>query len=373
LGSEGASQGMQQRNVSKAQHILGFAQSLRGGGVERALLRLADGWHRAGRKVTLVIGSIGGPLARELPAGVQILELGSADYGTLMRALPGIVRETDPDVLFCPGNHYTSAAGYARLRLGDACPPIVGKVSNALVRPDFGAISAWGYRRWLSVHRWFLDQVVAMTPATAVEAMHEMGLEGDRISVIPNPPALPIPGAAPMPVPAGRFVLGVGRLEPQKRWERLIAAMPRLADPSVSLTILGEGSLRGELEAQVAALGLRHRVFLPGHAGDPLPLVKAAAVLALTSDFEGVPGVLREALALGTPVVATDSSVSVREIVHSPELGSVVARGDADALVAALDRWLAPGVVRPQPSRVDGDPVNDYLTLFDRVLAQRAA
>src|ERR1044072_5593297 len=123
---------MPHRNVSKAKHILGFAQSLKGGGVERALLRLAGAWQRAGRKVTLVIGSTGGPLAHESPKGVRRVELGSADYGTLVRALPEIVRETHPDVLFCPGNHYTSAAGYARLRLGDLCPPIVGQVSKTL-------------------------------------------------------------------------------------------------------------------------------------------------------------------------------------------------------------------------------------------------
>jgi glycosyltransferase involved in cell wall biosynthesis len=182
---------------------------------------------------------------------------------------------------------------------------------------------------------------------------------------------MPIPGAVAMPVPAGRYVLGVGRLEPQKRWERLIAALPRLADARVRLTILGEGGLRGALEAQIAALGLQDRVFLPGHAADPLPLVQAAAVLALTSDFEGVPGVLREALALGTPVVATDSSVSVREIVHSPALGTVVARDDAEGLAAALNQWLAPGAVRPEPAAQEGDSVAAYLALFDRVVAER--
>jgi glycosyltransferase involved in cell wall biosynthesis len=362
---------MPKRNVPNAKHILGFAQSLRGGGVERALLRLAGGWQRAGRKVTLVVGSTAGPLGSEIPSGVDIIELGSTDYGVLRKALPRIVREVRPDLIFCAGNHYTGVAGYAWLVLGHDCPPIVGKVSNSLKRPDHGGLTAWGYRRWLRVHPWFLDHVVAMTPATAAEAMREMGLGADRVSVIANPPALPIPGAAVTPLPKGRFVLGVGRLEPQKRWERLIAAMPRLADQGVSLTILGEGSLRGEMEAQIAALGLQARVSLPGHAADPLPLVQAATVLALTSDFEGVPGVLREALALGTPVVATESSVSVREIVHSSALGTVVARADADGLVAALDRWLAPGAVRPAPAAHEGDPVAEYLALFDRVVAER--
>jgi glycosyltransferase involved in cell wall biosynthesis len=362
---------MPQRNVPNAKHILAFAQSLRGGGVERALLRLAGGWQHAGRRVTLVLGSTEGPLAAEIPSDVEVIDLGLADDRALLRALPGIIRKLRPDLLFCPGNRYTAVAGYVWLALGHDCPPIVGKVSNALVRADHGAIARWGHRRWLRMQPRFLDHVVAMTPATAAEAMREMAVRDDRVSVIPNPPAMPIPGAATMPVPAGRFVLGLGRLEPQKRWERLIAAMPRLADPAVTLTILGEGGLRASLEAQIAALGLQDRIFLPGHAADPLPLVEAAAVLALTSDFEGVPGVLREALALGTPVVATDSSVSVREIVHSPAVGSVVDREDADGLVAALDHWLGPEAVRPEPALHEGDPVADYLALFDRVVAQR--
>lgn len=362
---------MPQLNVPNAKHILGFAQSLRGGGVERAMLRLAGGWQQAGRQVTLVIGSTAGPLGDEIPAGVEVIDLGVADDRALLRALPGIVGKRRPDLLFCPGNRYSGIAAFVWLALGHDCPPIVGKVSNSLVRPDHNAIIRWGYQRWVRMHPWFLDHVVAMTPATATETMREMGLDATRVSVIANPPAVAIPGAAPMPVPAGRYVLGVGRLEPQKRWERLIAAMPRLADTAVTLTILGEGSLRGVLEAQIAALGLQDRVFLPGHAADPLPLVQAAAVLALTSDFEGVPGVLREALAMGTPVVATNSSVSVAEIVHSPALGNVIARDDAEGLVAALNRWLAPGAVRPAPVALQGDPVADYLALFDRVIAER--
>ena len=112
---------------------------------------------------------------------------------------------------------------------------------------------------------------------------------------------------------------------------------------------------------------------MPGHAADPLPVVEAAAVLALTSDFEGVPGVIREALALGTPVVSTESSVAVRELIAGPGQGDVVARDDQPALVAALNRWLAPDAVRPAPMGHSGDSVADYLALFDRLAAQRAA
>jgi glycosyltransferase involved in cell wall biosynthesis len=354
-----------------ASHILSFAQTLKGGGVERALLRMADGWARAGRRVTLVIGDTGGALAHELPAGVTVHELGSTAYRTLF-GLPGIVRELTPDIVFCPGNHYTSAAFWLRTRLGAACPPIAGKVSNALVRPDLPRGAGAGYRAWLRLHPRFLDAVVAMTPAMAGEAVGAMGLAPSHVHVIPNPPAQPIPGAPSPPLPEGRFLLGVGRLAPQKKWERLIAAMPRLHDPEVRLVILGEGDERDSLERLIARLGLDERVSLPGHAPDPLPAIARAAAVVLTSEFEGVPGVLREAIAAGTPVVATDSSVAIHELIDSSMRGTIVPPGDRARLVGALNHWLMPGRQRPEPRPETGpDPVQAYLDLFDMLVARR--
>lgn len=350
-----------------ARHILTYAQKLQGGGVERAMLRMAAGWLGQGRKVTLVLGSREGPLAAEIPAGIDLIELGDPGHRALLE-LARHVRATSPDLIFCPGNHYSGVAALTRLRLGRASPPIVAKVSNALVRPELSAGAAWRYRRWLRLHPLFLDAVVAMTQASAAEAVREMGMPRERVSVIANPPALPRPGVAPVALPAGRYIIGVGRLEPQKRWERLIAALPKLADREVKLVILGEGGQRAALEAQVAALGLAERVSMPGHAGDPLPALRGAAVAVLTSDYEGVPGVLREALSVGTPVVSTESSVAVREIVSAPELGTVIAREDGAGLVAALDYWLAPGRERPAPVTATGDPIAEYLALFDSLV-----
>lgn len=352
-------------------HILTVAQRLQGGGVERAMLRMADGWLRAGHRVTLVLGSREGPLVAEIPDGLEVRELGDGTYKALF-SLADHVRDVRPDVIFCPGNHYSGIAAITRWKLGSDAPPIVAKVSNALVRPEQGAIVAWAYRRWLRLHPRFIDALVAMTPAMAVEAQAAMAMPADRIHVIANPPALPRVGVAPVALPDGRFVIGVGRLEPQKRWDRLFAALPRLEERQIKLLILGEGSARPALEAQVEALGLTGRVRMPGHAGDPLPALKAATLAVLTSDYEGVPGVLREALSVGTPVVTTDSSVAVREIVASPDLGTVVGRDDADGLVAALNHWLRPDVPRPQPMVANGDPIADYLSLFDRLIEAKA-
>lgn len=334
------------------------------------MLRLAGLWIARGRRVTIVVGQGGGALAGEMPAGAEVIELGTARYAALARAVPRLVRERRPDAIFCPGNHYTGVAAWTRLRLGRACPPIVGKVSNALVRRDH-RWQALPYRAWLHRHPRFLDAVVAMSPNMAAEAVEEMRIARDRVHVIPNPPARSDPAAPPLALPP-RYLIGVGRLAPQKRWDRALTALAGIADRTIPLMILGEGPLRAEIMAQAAALGLADRVLLPGHAADPLPAIAGAELLVLTSDFEGVPGVLREALSLGTPVVTTDSSVAVREIVADPARGSVVAVGDDSALVAEIDAWLS-GRARPQPLVDSGDPAADYLRLFDSLVSSPAS
>lgn len=352
-----------------ARHILTFAQSLDGGGVERAQLRLAADWLRAGRHVTLVTGSARGPLASEIPDGLRVIERGPAAY-LAMFDLARYVRAIAPDVLFCPGNHYTSVAAWAWMELGAACPPIVAKLSNALDRADQSRSITIGYRAWLRLHPRFIDHLVAMSPRMADEAARFMPFPARRISVIANPPTRHGYDPAPPPIPDGPFLLGIGRLEPQKRWGRLIEAMRTI---DAKLMILGEGSERAILEALIDRHGLSDRVSLPGHTRDPRPAIRRAAAVALVSDYEGVPGVLREALSLGTPVVATESSVALREIITDPALGDIVPREDPAALVAALERWLDPSRPRPAPVPEPGaQSAEAYLDLFDHLARARS-
>ena len=350
-----------------ADHILTYALAMRGG-VEAALGRMFQGWLDRGRRVTLVLGEESGQFQAGVPMGVETVTLGHQSYAGLCTTLPAMIGRMRPDIIFCPGNHYTSMAAWSRLRLAGACPPIVAKMSNAVDRGDHHPVLAWGQRQWLARHRLFLDALVAMTPATARAAQDATGLS---VAVIPNPPAALPDLALDRPRPPGRRILGVGRLEPQKRWDRLITAMTHLP-PDIGLTILGEGSLRPALTAQITALGLAGRVTLPGHSADAPTAMAAAQVVALASDYEGVPGVLREALAVGTPVVATDSSPAVREIVRDPALGTVVAREDLAGLVAALRHWLDPVAPRPDPVPQPGqDSPDRYLALFDSIVTAR--
>ncbi len=335
------------------------------------MLRMIRGWVELGQHVTLVLSSAQGPLAAEIPEGVRLIELGTTHLG-MIGALPDAVRQADPDIVFCPGNHYSSAVAWLKLRLGRGCPPVVGKVSNRLDRSDQHFPVAQGYRTFLRAYPSFIDHLVAMSPAMADETIRMTGIGADRVSVIANPPSPEPVGVPTPPLQNTDYLIGIGRLTQQKRWDRAIDALARVERRDAKLMIVGEGEIRHELENQVDALGLRDRVHLPGYSTNPRPALAQARALVLTSDFEGVPGVLQEALALGTPVVTTESSVAIREIVAHPHLGSIVPTDDPAALVTAFDHWLAPDRPRPDPVPERGhDSIERYVRLFEELALDR--
>jgi len=141
---------------------------------------------------------------------------------------------------------------------------------------------------------------------------------------------------------AGPIVGTVGRLHPQKQQADLVAAAPAVlaAHPDATFVIAGEGVLHEELAAQIAGLGLEERFLLLGQRRDVPDVMASLDVFALTSAFEGLCLVVNEALALGTPVVATPVG-GVRQTVLDGETGVLVPVGDTAALAEALVRLLS--------------------------------
>ena len=137
------------------------------------------------------------------------------------------------------------------------------------------------------------------------------------------------------------YIIAVGRLEQQKRIDRLLQAYARSkVQASHKLLILGEGSLRQTLLTQVRELGLDGRVIMPGNVPNPHPDVMHADFLVLASDHEGFPMVLIEALALGKPVVSTDCATGPNEIIRHEHNGLLVPVDDVPALASAMNRLL---------------------------------
>jgi glycosyltransferase involved in cell wall biosynthesis len=130
-------------------------------------------------------------------------------------------------------------------------------------------------------------------------------------------------------------------LVPVKRFDLFLQILARLDSKyPVKGVIAGDGPLRAELEAQAGRLGLfPGKVEFAGRLSDPVELYRKASVLLLTSDFEGTPNVVLEAMASGVPIVATRVG-DVPELLCEGERGCLATAGDVDGLVSAIGSLL---------------------------------
>lgn len=201
------------------------------------------------------------------------------------------------------------------------------------------------------------DHVIAVSQGVAQDLRRNFGVKQSRLSVIANPVDHDrIAGLSAVP-PAlslqGDFIVAAGRLVPNKNFGMLIEAFAR-ADLPASLVILGEGPLRGALQAQIERLGLGDRILLPGFLDNPFAVLKRAALFALPSNAEGFPNGMVEAMACGLPVVAANcrsgpseillsrAREDVHGIVHGPA-GALVPQNDPAAFAEALRAVFEPG------------------------------
>ncbi len=136
-------------------------------------------------------------------------------------------------------------------------------------------------------------------------------------------------------------VIGVGRLVKQKRMDRLIEAFASAVRLGLdaNLILLGQGQLKSELDGLATELGIAPRVFFAGFQPNPYPYIRAASVLALSSEYEGLPTVLLEAMALGTPIVSVDCPSGPREILEGGRNGILVQQ-DVEALAGGIREML---------------------------------
>lgn len=137
----------------------------------------------------------------------------------------------------------------------------------------------------------------------------------------------------------GGFLLYTGRLEPQKRVDRLIDSFNLIKNNKINLLILGEGSLERELKYQVKKLGIEARVKFKKFVKNPYPIMSAAKGLLLTSDHEGLPTVLIESLSLGVPVISVDCPTGPSEILTGDLECFLVSSKNEKEIASRID-WL---------------------------------
>lgn len=329
--------------------ILTFLHSFEPGGVERVALRLVQAWRASGHDAPLLLGRRAGAMRSEWP-GLDYRVL--AERGRFIRhmetlwmilRLPGEIRRCQPDVLFCSGNTYAIVAVAMKIALGRRCPPIVAKISNDLDRRDLPGPARWAYRLWLRIQGRAIDRFVGMASPMASEIATGMNVPVCSVEIINDPaiseadikdrPSTDGGGAAK---PSGMRFISVGRLVAQKNYALMIRAFADMARPDDRLVILGDGPERKSLERLIGTLGMEGRISLPGHVNPIDDRLRASDIFVLSSDYEGVPAVIIEALACGLPIVATDCSVSMASLLDHGSLGELVPVRSQGSLAQAM-------------------------------------
>jgi glycosyltransferase involved in cell wall biosynthesis len=211
---------------------------------------------------------------------------------------------------------------------------------RGLVRAAYGAVP-WVYRR--------ADIIGAVSDGVRADIARAVGIPDHRVALLHNPVItddLPSLMQAPVDHPwlqgtGPGVILGIGRFSPQKNFPLLLEAFARVRQRRPArLILLGDGAGRAGLAQKARALGVADDVDMPGFDPNPFRYMARARLYVLSSDWEGLPTALIEAMACGCPVVATDCLGGPREILLDGELGPIVPRGDPAALAAAIEITL---------------------------------
>jgi glycosyltransferase involved in cell wall biosynthesis len=349
---------------------------LRGGGVERIRLILAEEFVRAGHEVEFVLLQARGPLLAEAEA--RFRSLGCTRMRQAPLRLVRYLRQRRPDTLLAAMWPLTGLAGLAARLSGYRGRLIASEhtdfrhatwIKGYLRR----ALEQFGRRIYAPCYR-----VVAVSRGAAESLEAVAGLPRDRIEVIHNPVRQMTPDAMADEdrralegwLTGETRLIAVGALKPAKGYDALLRALADLRRRrDARLVILGDGPLRGELEALARNLGVAESLSMPGFRPNPATFLQHAHVFVLSSNWEGFGNVIVEALAAGAPVVSTDCPSGPAEILAGGDYGRLVPVGDPGAMAQAVEATrdsppdLAPLIARAQDFAPD-KAARAYLSLL---------
>ena len=342
--------------------MLIIMNSLSQGGGDRVAVLLADGFAANGipTRIALMRDS-GQPEIRELlhpdvnvisggaPMGLKLSRKGPPLGHRHLERLRGIrlvrraIDRSRPAVVLGGSDNMAFITALTR-RPEDRGTLFAFKLTNRLSRPNIGP----GRRVYrYNLFKFIFDRVDLVLTLSEGERRHVLSVHPGRdalLKTVANPyVADDMLSALPPRAEGPPRLVAAGRMVPQKRFDILLRAFALVTDSEARLTILGDGPLRRELECLARSLGVAGRVDMPGYVGDIIPTLRQSDLFVLSSDYEGLPAVVIEALACNVPVAATESFFAARELLGSAPSCAVVPIGDAAALAKAIDRCLGNG------------------------------
>ncbi len=325
-----------------------FIPSVHGGGAERAMLVFASELIRRGYRVDLVTAIFEGALKDVIPAGIRVIDLNARQLSRGFFKLVRYLRSNQPRVLYSTITNANVLAALASRVAGVDTKVIVRQSNVPISEPKLDLKRRLTFRILPLAYRW-TDGIIAVSKGVAAELLEIDARLEPRMRIINTPVVsehmlqqAKEPNEHPWfhegqpPV-----ILAAGRLVTHKGFLTLLEAFQRVrSSRAARLLIIGEGRDRSVFEDKVRALQLEDDVSFPGFQTNPFAFISRAAVFVLSSEYEGLPNVLIQALALGTPVVSTDCKSGPRQILEDGRLGALVPVGDVAAMAQAIEQAL---------------------------------
>jgi glycosyltransferase involved in cell wall biosynthesis len=327
------------KNVTRVLHVLA---NLGAGGAERMAVHIVSGLNRQRFEGAVVALSprFGSDLEQSLnESGVQVWHLGKGqgfDWRTYYR-LHRVFREYKPHVL----HTHVHVLRYALPLMFHLKPALMLHTVHNLAEQEVEPRARWLQR--FAFQHGVIPVAVAHQVAVSIE--HLYGIRSCRViwNCVPTrvyaDPQTPSPdwrAQHGFSEDAVLFVC-VARFAAQKNHELLIKAFAHgpASDPKAHLVLAGEGRLRAQLQEQVNQMGLTSRIHFLGLRTDIPDVLGAGDVFVLSSDYEGNPLSVLEAMAAGLPIISTAVG-GVPELFESGKEGLIVEPRDADGLTAAM-------------------------------------
>ena len=336
------------------------------GGVERMVSTLIQAFTERQYEVDLLLIKARGGHLQALPEAVNKIKLGSDHSWLTLWPLIKYLRKEKPTALLAVKHRAIMVALIAR-RLAGVETRIVGRlgtnVSTAL--KGKGRFRTWLWHRSMQSVYPMADLLIPVSNGVADDIEAISRIDRGKLRVIRNPVVTPQThqlAEAPLTHPwfeGGQppVILGAGRFTRQKDFPTLIRAFALLRRKQVCrLVILGKGGDQASCRELAQALGVADDVDFPGFDANPFRYMRRASLFVLSSAWEGSPNVLAEALAVGTPVVATHCPSGPFEILQNGKFGPLVPVGDEQAMAAAMGETLA----NPLPADTLRQAVAEY-------------
>jgi len=335
-------------------HFVFILTNLAGGGAEKAVLKTACGLLGRGHRVDLVL--LENVADYDMPDAVSCHVLGQhLSHGWLGkrflayrlkkcidRFLPDLVVSTLPFA-----DEVAMLAGVPR-----HCCRIANTVTAEIDRLERSSPAKARRRRARYQALYGQRPLIAVSQGVATDLRTNLQIKSP-VTVIPNPFDLSLirqmAKEATPDLPNHRYVIHVGRFSGQKRHDLLLNAWQK-TPVDIILVLLTQKD--EQLVRMIAERGLQERVRIAGFKKNPYPWIARAALLVLCSDHEGLPNVLIEALACGTPVISTDCPSGPREILGEDLPDTLIPCGDAKILAERINQFLTKP---PDISNVDLD------------------